>query len=97
MALKDDLDSHVRAIVREEVTTFLRDVLPAPEPVEEKGYLSPTQVESQYGLRASTLCRWRGYRIGPPYCKVMKKILYSRKDIEEYIEKFRMKTRQRRQ
>lgn len=54
-------------------------------------YLSPKQVEEEYGIKESTLKQWRHKRIGPDYFKVGHLLLvkYKRVESEEFFENSR--------
>lgn len=52
-----------------------------------KKYLSPREVEVEYGLAAKTLERWRAEGKGPRYCKLSaRQIKYSRSAVENFLE-----------
>jgi hypothetical protein len=50
-------------------------------------YLAPQQIEQFYpGLKASRLARWRWAKTGPRYTKAGRSVLYTRADIEAFLE-----------
>jgi hypothetical protein len=52
-----------------------------------KKYLSPKEVEMEYGLTEKTLERWRAQGKGPRYCKPSsKQVKYSREALEDFLE-----------
>ncbi|MDR1166906.1 MAG: helix-turn-helix domain-containing protein [Deltaproteobacteria bacterium] len=55
--------------------------------------MTPAQVAERYGITVTNLAQRRVYRIGPPFRGFGRRILYKKKDIEEYIEKGRVRTR----
>jgi predicted DNA-binding transcriptional regulator AlpA len=53
----------------------------------QKKYLSPKEVEMEYGLTEKTLERWRAQGKGPRYCKISaRQIKYSREAVEGFME-----------
>ena len=48
-------------------------------------FLDPKQVEAIIGLKTSTLAKRRVYGGGPPYIKMGAKVLYSERDLQEWI------------
>ncbi len=53
----------------------------------ERMYLTPKQVEEFFGLSKKWLANMRWQKRGIPYRKVGGKILYRKKDVEEFIER----------
>lgn len=50
-------------------------------------YLAPEQIDQFYpGLKADRLARWRWAKIGPRYTKAGRNVLYTRADIEAFLE-----------
>jgi 16S rRNA U516 pseudouridylate synthase RsuA-like enzyme len=50
-----------------------------------KNWLSPKEVNLNYGLSVSTLARWRMDNLHLPYAKVGNYIKYKRSDIETFL------------
>ena len=57
----------------------------------EKKYLAPKEVEKIYGLSEKWLANMRWEKIGIPYRKIGKKVLYRIEDVENYLEKHAVK------
>jgi tetrahydromethanopterin S-methyltransferase subunit G len=55
------------------------------EEIKRKINLTPEEVERVYGLKAQTLSNQRGKGIGPPYIKVVGKILYPQIELKKYL------------
>ena len=55
------------------------------EEIKRKVNLTPEEVERVYGLNAATLANQRGKGIGPPYIKVVGKILYPQQELRKYL------------
>lgn len=50
-------------------------------------YLAPQQIEQFYpGLKEDRLARWRWAKTGPRYIKAGRSVLYTRADIEAFLE-----------
>ncbi len=48
--------------------------------------LSPGDVAAQIGVSLRTLNRWHALRVGPPRCKVGRKVLYRQAAINNWLE-----------
>jgi hypothetical protein len=46
--------------------------------------LSPKQVAGQLGVVVQTLQNWRNRRIGPPYYRLVRKIVYYKHEVDEW-------------
>ncbi len=51
-----------------------------------KGWLTPKDVQKEFGFSTSTLAKWRMLNLNLAFSKMGKYIRYSRADIEEFIE-----------
>jgi len=73
-----------------------RPLEPQPEPpvrkLTSKMFLKAKEVEEFYGLNARTLANWRHQRVGPKYHKVGGAIRYKVEDLNEFMERGRIKT-----
>lgn len=58
----------------------------------EKRTLTPEQVEEIYNISTKTLANWRTLKIGPPYSKPGRRVLYRVEDIEKFIDRHQQKT-----
>jgi hypothetical protein len=58
----------------------------------EKKYLSPAEVEEIYNLDRGTLANWRTKAKGPAFNKCGRKILYSVIELDEYMQKHKVRT-----
>ena len=47
--------------------------------------MSPEQAVERHGLNKGTLANMRSKRIGPPYLRVNRKVLYPVKDFEAWV------------
>jgi len=57
--------------------------------------LTPAEVARYYGIPEQTLANWRCRKVGPQFVKAEgKKILYRRKDIEDWLERHKVLTNQ---
>ena len=52
---------------------------------QDRKTLTPKDVERVYSLNIGTLGNMRYFKVGPPYLKVGKKVLYRAEDIEKYL------------
>lgn len=50
-----------------------------------KEWLTPQEVNKEFGFSTSTLAKWRMNNINLPFSKIGKYIRYKRSDIEEFI------------
>ena len=50
-----------------------------------KEWLSPKEVEAEYGLSVSTLAKWRMAKKNIPFSKIGKAVKYKRSDIETFL------------
>ena len=57
----------------------------------ESMYMTPRQVQKIFGLSEKWLANMRWKKRGIPYRKVGNKILYKKEDIEDFIEKHKVK------
>ncbi|MDR1577791.1 MAG: helix-turn-helix domain-containing protein [Deltaproteobacteria bacterium] len=73
----------IRDIVREELALALPKSPVAR--VVNKEFLTSSEVEEFYGIKYQTLSNLRTKKIGPKYVKHGKSILYSRVDLETYL------------
>jgi hypothetical protein len=83
MTEKTTIETLVRAIVREELA-LAHPKGPAPR-VVNKEFLTSNEVEEFYGIKYQTLSNMRTKKIGPKYVKNGKSILYSRVDLETFL------------
>jgi hypothetical protein len=58
----------------------------------EKQTLTPDQVEEIYNIPKQTLANWRSLKVGPPYSKAGRRILYRVKDLESFLDRCQRKT-----
>ena len=49
-------------------------------------YANPEKVAKLFGLNVGTLANWRAKKIGPPYVKVGKKVLYRVLDVQKWLQ-----------
>ena len=61
--------------------------------LQVKKYASPEEIESIFGLNPRTLANERSKRIGIPFIKKGRKILYRISDVEKSIEAGRVLTK----
>jgi len=54
---------------------------------QKQKMLSPKEVSEIYGLNVGTLANMRYRKVGPKYYKVKRKVLYDKQDIEAYLKK----------
>jgi len=52
----------------------------------KKEWLSPKEVEAEYGLSVSTLAKWRMAKKNIQFSKVGKAVKYKRSDIETFLD-----------
>jgi len=52
----------------------------------EKVWLSPREVELEYGIAVSTLAKWRMKKQNVKFSKVGKAVKYKRMDIENFLD-----------
>jgi len=91
----------LRPILKEAIQEEIRAARPSdlpPEVVEielikRQDYLAPKEVEKIYRLNANTLAQWRSQGRGPAYSKDGEVIRYRKKDIEDYMQSNRIRTR----
>lgn len=55
-------------------------------------YLTPREVSQSYGFSEGTLANMRSRRVGPPFVKMKKKVLYPVELLETWLEQHRVKT-----
>ena len=48
--------------------------------------LDKTEVSEHLGVGESTLAKWRGRGIGPPFLKIGKRIVYRMSDLEKWLD-----------
>ena len=55
----------------------------------KKRYLTQDEVADRYRglISVRTLCNWRSLRIGPPYCKIGKTVLYEEAELDAWDAK----------
>ncbi len=84
---------YLKPIVQEAVREELRAAEPAPmaAPTAKESY-TPAEIERVFGIKKGTLSALRCHGKGPAYFKDGRKILYTKKDIEAYLKKGRVKT-----
>jgi predicted DNA-binding transcriptional regulator AlpA len=77
------LDSTIREIVRSELAEMLPKML--PNPADE--YLTTRQVAELTGLSVQFFEMGRSRDAGdqPPYCRVGRRIVYRRSDVEQWL------------
>jgi hypothetical protein len=54
--------------------------------MKNKIYASPDEVSARFGLNARTLANQRCTRVGIPYKKIGRKVLYKISDVEKYVD-----------
>ena len=54
--------------------------------MKNKIYATPDEVSAMFGLNARTLANQRCARVGIPYKKIGRKVLYRISDVEKYVE-----------
>jgi hypothetical protein len=59
---------------------------PGEVSMKTKVYASPDEVSAMFGLNARTLANQRCARVGIPYKKIGRKVLYKISDVEKYLE-----------
>lgn len=60
--------------------------------MNEKRTLTPDQVEEIYNIPKQTLANWRSLKVGPPYSKAGRRILYRIKDLEDFLDRHQERT-----
>ena len=58
----------------------------------EKKYLNPRELAQTFSLNTGTLANMRTRKIGPPFSKAGKKILYRIQDVEQWLRANTVKT-----
>lgn len=53
----------------------------------KKQFLTEKDVASNFSIALQTLRNWRFLKIGPPYYKVGRKVLYRDEEVFDFIEK----------
>lgn len=56
------------------------------EKITKKYYLKSREVETLYGISASTLANWRHKKVGPTYHKVGGSVRYKAEDLDQFME-----------
>jgi len=51
----------------------------------KREWLSPKEVEVEYGLSVSTIAKWRMAKKNIPFSKIGKAVKYKRSDIEAFL------------
>ena len=79
----NDVNSALRAMVREEVRKVLPELLPSKDE-----YLSTKQVAAYTGLSVGffEMGRSRGAKDQPPYHRVGRRIVYKRCEVDEWMD-----------
>jgi hypothetical protein len=57
-------------------------------------YLTPREVAQSYGFSEGTLANMRSRRIGPPFVKMKKKVLYPVEQLESWLNLHRVITQE---
>ena len=57
-------------------------------------YLTPREVAQSYGFSEGTLANMRSRRIGPPFVKMKKKVLYPVEQLEAWLNLHRVITQE---
>jgi hypothetical protein len=57
-------------------------------------YLSPKEVSDTYGFPEGTLANMRSRRVGPPFVKMRRKVLYPVDLLETWLDQHRVITRE---
>ncbi len=57
-------------------------------------YLTPREVAQSYGFSEGTLANMRSRRIGPPFVKMKKKVLYPVEQLEDWLNLHRVITQE---
>ena len=52
----------------------------------KKEYLSPKELQLEYGLKISTTAKWRMKKKNIPFSKIGKAIKYKRLDVENFLD-----------
>ena len=47
--------------------------------------LKPTQVAEMLGISPRTLSRWHAMRVGPPRCKLGRRVLYRKSAVDAWV------------
>lgn len=55
-------------------------------------YLTPREVSLSYGFSEGTLANMRSRRVGPPFVKMKKKVLYPVDQLETWLDQHRVIT-----
>lgn len=61
-------------------------------PMEPKARLKAAEAATYLGLTEKTLANWRSQNVGPAYLKVAGRVQYVVKDLDSWIEQFRIET-----
>lgn len=59
---------------------------------ERKLYLKPEEVAERLGFSVATLANWRTRGSGPRYIKVGHKVLYPEDEVDNFLEKFTLRS-----
>jgi hypothetical protein len=65
---------------------------PVWKPSSQKMFLKSKEVEELYGLKAQTLANWRYQGVDPKYHKIGGAVRYKVEDLNDFMEKGRIKT-----
>jgi hypothetical protein len=57
-------------------------------------YLTPREVAASYGFSEGTLANMRSRRVGPPFIKMKKKVLYRVDHLENWLNQHRVVTQE---
>jgi hypothetical protein len=58
--------------------------------MKPREHLRPRAIAARYGIRLGTLASWRSRRLGPPFIRVGKTILYSHREFEAWLAAHRV-------
>ena len=54
--------------------------------ISQKEWITPREVNKEFGFSTSTLAKWRMDNLNLPYSKMGKYIRYKRSDVETFLE-----------
>jgi hypothetical protein len=68
------------------MNTMINHKKPKEVTMKNKLYATPDEVGALYGLNVRTLANERCRRVGIPFKKIGRKVLYKISDVEKYVE-----------
>jgi predicted site-specific integrase-resolvase len=70
---------------------------PNPKQSSESDIMTPAEVAEMFHCHVLTLLRWHNMGVGPPRVKIAGKVIYHRRDVDEYLRAESRKTMRRRE